>query len=132
MKFVTLLLLMLGQCAYAANWTLVGDNGIGAFYIDKASTAPSNGVLQTQTLLNWSEPHPLLGNDQKYYTSEIATTYLDCHDKSMAFGSRTMYAGANGTGNIMFSIELKFGELQLRNFLAGSTGARLMQFVCSK
>ncbi len=130
MKFAALVLLTVSSLASAAEWTALGENDFGAFYVDKATVIEAQGLIQVHTLLNWVEPHPLTGNDEKYYMSEIAQTYLDCKNRELAFGSRTMYADLNGKGRVIFTIALALNDVRLRAFSTGSTGEHLMKFVC--
>lgn len=137
MKTGSLIILSIGLWlsvvqAHAANWTPLGENDAGAFFIDKASITGSGGMLQVATLLNWTEPHPLFGNNKKFYSSEVANTFLDCSAREMAFGSRTMYADANGKGRVVLAIELSENEVRLRKPAAGSTGDYLQRIVCAK
>jgi hypothetical protein len=130
MKFVFLALLTVSSFASAATWSALGENDFGAFYVDKATVTHASGLTLVQTLLNWVEPHPLPGDEDKYYLSEVAQTYLDCKNRELAFGSRTMYADADGTGPTVFSIALALNDIRLRAFSAGSTGEYLMKAVC--
>src|ERR1700693_2590119 len=106
MKFLVLALLTVSSLANAAQWTPLGENNFGAFYVDKASITQSQDLIQVDTLLNWVEPHTLLGNDTKTYQSEVALAYLNCKNSELAFGSRTMYADSNGMGHVVFNIDL--------------------------
>ena len=132
MKFVALALLTVSSLANAAQWTPLGENDLGTFYVDKASITQSQDLIQVDTLLNWAEPHPLPGNDTKNYQSEVALAYLDCKNSELAFGSRTMYADADGMGRVVFNIELTLNDVRLRAFSAGSTGEQLMKSICPK
>jgi hypothetical protein len=132
MKFVVLALLMLSPLANAAQWTPLGENDFGAFYVDKATITQSDDLIQVDTLLNWVEPHPLPGNDTKTYQSEVALAYLDCKNNELAFGSRTMYTDTNGMGHVVFNIDLTLNDVRLRASSAGSTGEQLIKSVCPK
>lgn len=132
MKFVALALLTVSSLANAAQWTPLGENDLGTFYVDKASITQSQDLIQVDTLLNWAEPHPLPGNDTKNYQSEVALAYLDCKNSELAFGSRTMYADSGGMGRVVFNIELTLNDVRLRAFSAGSTGEQLMKSICPK
>ena len=105
MKFLVLALLTVSSLANAAQWTPLGENNFGAFYVDKASITQSQDLIQVDTLLNWVEPHTLLGNDTKTYQSEVALAYLNCKNSELAFGSRTMYADSNGMGHVVFHVK---------------------------
>jgi hypothetical protein len=129
MKFIVLVLLMVSSVAEAAEWTALGENDFGAFYVDKATIVQARGLIKVDTLLNWVEPHLVTGTEKKYH-SEIAQTYLDCKNRQLAFGSRTMYADTDGMGNVVFSIALALNDIRLRAFAAGSTGEYLVKFVC--
>jgi hypothetical protein len=130
MKFIVLVLLMVSSLANAAEWTALGENDFGAFYVDKATIVQAQGLTKVDTLLNWVEPHLVTGTEKKYYHSEIAQTYLDCKNRQLAFGSRTMYADTDGMGNVVFSIALALNDIRLRAFAADSTGEYLVKFVC--
>jgi hypothetical protein len=132
MKFVVIALLTVSSVANAAQWSALGENDFGAFYVDKATVAQTQGLIQVDTLLNWVDPHPLPGNDTKTYQSEVALAYLDCKNSELAFGSRTMYADSDGMGKVVFNIELSLNDVRLRAFSAGSTGEQLMKSVCPK
>ncbi|RXZ38360.1 hypothetical protein D9O50_02125 [Oxalobacteraceae bacterium CAVE-383] len=132
MKFLFFVLLSVSSIANAAQWSALGENDFGAFYVDKATIAPVQGLIQVDTLLNWVEPHPLPGNDAKTYMSEVALAYLDCKNSELAFGSRKLYEDADGMGHVVFSIALALGDVRLRAFSAGSTGEQLMKAVCPK
>jgi hypothetical protein len=119
-----------GMAANAAQWTPLGENDFGSFYVDKDSVSRSGDVIQVDTLLNWLDPHLLPGTDDKFYQSEVARTYLDCKDSEFAFGSRTMYAGDGARGRVIFNVVLTLNDIQLRAISGGSTGERLMRFFC--
>ncbi len=131
MKFAALALLLVSNQAFCAQWSLLGDNDIGTFFVDKASVERTRGVLQANILLNWSEPHALLGHDQ-FYASEVSIAYLDCDGKRIGFGSRTMYAKSDAQGAVMFSPYLGYSEVKLQNTVPGSTGALMIKTVCEK
>lgn len=134
MRFLLLALLSVCSLANAAQWSALGENDFGAFYVDKATLVPVPGqasLLQVDTLLNWVEPHPLPGNDKKNYSSEVALAYLDCKRNQLAFGSRTLYDDTDGMGHVVFSIALALSEVRLRAFSPGSTGEQLMKAVCA-
>ncbi|HEY4319499.1 MAG TPA: surface-adhesin E family protein [Herbaspirillum sp.] len=132
MKFLFVALLTASSIANAAQWSALGENDYGAFYVDKATIAPVQGLIQVDTLLNWVEPHPLPGNDAKTYMSEVALAYLDCKKSELAFGSRTLYEDSDGMGHVVFTIALALNDVRLRAFSAGSTGEQLMKAVCAK
>jgi hypothetical protein len=132
MKFLFFALLSVSSIANAAQWSALGENDFGAFYVDKATIAPIQGLIQVDTLLNWVEPHPLPGNVDKTYLSEVALAYLDCKNSELAFGSRTLYADSDGMGRVVFNIALTLSDVRLRVFSAGSTGEQLMKAVCPK
>jgi hypothetical protein len=132
MKFLFVALLFVSSIANAAQWSALGENDFGAFYVDKATIAPIQGLIQVDTLLNWVDPHPLPGNDEKTYMSEVALAYLDCKNNELAFGSRTLYADSDGMGRVVFTIALALSDVRLRASAAGSTGEQLMKAVCSK
>jgi hypothetical protein len=132
MKFWVLALLAMRSAADAAQWTPLGENDFGAFYVDKATIVRVQNLVEVDTLLNWVEPHPLPGNDAKNYLSEVALAYLDCKNKSLAFGSRTLYEDSDGAGHVVFNIQLALNDVRLRPFSAGSTGEQLMKSICAK
>jgi hypothetical protein len=132
MKFLFFALLSVSSIANAAQWSALGENDFGAFYVDRATIASVQGLIQVDTLLNWVEPHPLPGNVDKTYLSEVALAYLDCKNSELAFGSRTLYADSDGMGRVVFNIALAFSDVRLRAFSAGSTGEQLMKAVCPK
>jgi hypothetical protein len=132
MKFLFVALLFVSSIANAAKWSALGENDFGAFYVDKATIAPIQGLVQVDTLLNWVEPHPLPGNDTKTYKSEVALAYLDCKNNELAFGSRTLYDDSDGMGRVVFTIALALSDVRLRAFSSGSTGEQLMKAVCAK
>ena len=132
MKFAIFALLAVSSLANAAQWTALGENDFGAFYVDKSTVTQANGLLQVDTLLNWVDPHPLPGDDSKTYLSEVALAYLDCKNSELAFGRRTMYADSDGMGHTVFNIDLALNDVRLRAFSAGSTGEQLMKSICPK
>ncbi|MDB5777468.1 MAG: hypothetical protein JWP38_3601 [Herbaspirillum sp.] len=136
MKVFVFALLLFGStfcmAANAAQWTPLGENDFGSFYVDKDSVSRSGDLIEVDTLLNWVDPHLLPGTDDKFYQSEVARTYLNCEDSEFAFGSRTMYAADGARGRVIFNVVLAFNDIQLRAISNGSTGERLMQFFCSK
>jgi hypothetical protein len=130
MKRLVLALLTVSTVAYAAKWSVLGENDFGTFYVDKATIAPMQGMVQVDTLLNWVEPHSLPGNVDKTYQSEVALAYLDCSKKELAFGSRKLYADSDGMGAVVFNIDLGLTDVRLRGASAGSTGEQLLKSVC--
>lgn len=135
MKYAALVLstaLLNMPAAQAAEWSLLGDNDIGTFFVEKASIISTRGVLQAKILLNWNQPQELLGHGDKYYTSEISTAYLDCDKRKIGFGSRTMYDKADGRGKVLFSPYLAYSEVKLQDTLPGSTGEQMVKLVCNK
>ena len=131
MRFVVLALLLASNQAFAAQWSLIGNNDFGSFYVDKTSSATSGGILQANVLLNWAEPQPLQGHD-KYYSSEVSIAYLDCEGKRIGFGSRTMYPKSDAQGGALFSPYLAFRDVKLQDTVAGSTGAQMIKAICGK
>jgi hypothetical protein len=131
MKFAVLTLLLVSNQALCAQWSVLGDNDFGTFFVDKASITRSRGILQAKVLLNWARPQPLLGHDT-YYASEISNAYLDCDDQRIGFGSRTMYSKADAQGKALFSPYLAYSEVKMQNAVAGSTGAQMIKAICDK
>ena len=130
MRFAVLALLLVSNQVFAAQWSLLGDNDLGTFFVDKSSVTRNRGVLQANVLLNWSRPQMLQGHG-KYYLSEISVAYLDCDDKQIGFGSRTMYAKPDAQGGALFSPYLAYGDVKLQDTVPGSTGAQMIKAICS-
>jgi len=131
MRFAVLALLLVANQVLAAQWTPLGDNDYGAFFVDKTSITRSRGILQASVLLNWSQPQVLLGHD-KYYSSEVSVAYLDCEGKRIGFGSRTMYSKTDAQGIALFSPYLAYSEVKLQDTVPGSTGAQMIKAICDK
>jgi len=131
MRFAVLALLLASNLALAAQWSLLGNNDIGTFFVDKSSISHTRGVLQANVLLNWSEPQVLLGHD-KMYSSEISIAYLDCDGKRIGFGSRTMYPKIDAQGGALFSPYLAYGDVKLQDTVPGSTGAQMIKAICTQ
>jgi len=130
MKFAVLALLLVSNQVLAAQWSLLGDNDFGTFYVDKSSIERGRSVMQANILLNWNKPQVLQGHD-KYYVSEVSIAYLDCDDKRIGFGSRTMYPKADAQGPALFSPYLAYSEVKLQNTVPGSTGAQMIKVICN-
>lgn len=131
MKFVVLGLLLVSNQVFAAQWSLLGDNDFGSFFVDKSSITRTRGVLQANILLNWTQPQVLQGHG-KYYASEVSIAYLDCEDKRIGFGSRTMYPKLNAEGAPLFSPYLAYSEVKLQDTVPGSTGAQMIKAICTR
>ena len=131
MKFVVLALLLASDQAFAAQWSLLGDNGIGAFYVDKGSISRNRGILQANVLLNWTQPQALQGRDTTYL-SEVSVAYLDCDGKRIGFGSRTMYPKIDAQGGALLSPYLAYADVILQHTVPGSTGAQMIKAICDK
>lgn len=129
MKFAVLALLLVSNQVFAAQWSLLGDNDFGSFFVDKASINRGRSILQVNVLLNWAKPQALQGHD-KFYSSEISIAYLDCEDKRIGFGSRTMYPKLDAQGAALFSPYLSYNEVRLQNTVPGSTGAQMVKAIC--
>ncbi|BEV14576.1 transcriptional regulator [Herbaspirillum sp. DW155] len=116
-----------------AQWQPLGENNIGSFFIDKSSITTTRGVRQAQILLNWNRPQLLMGQGSKiYYLSEVSTAYFDCSSRQLGFGSRKMYAQADGKGQLLLSPQLAYADVKLQDPIPGSTGERAMEAVCGK
>jgi hypothetical protein len=129
MKFAVLALLLVSNQAFSAQWSLLGNNDFGSFFVDKASIERGRNILQANILLNWAQPQVLIGHE-KYYSSEISVVYLDCDGKRIGFGSRTMYPQADAKGKALFSPYLAYSEVKLQNTVPGSTGAQMIKAIC--
>lgn len=129
MKFAVLALLLVSNQVLAAQWSLLGNNDFGSFFVDKSSIERGRSILQVNILLNWSKPQVLQGHD-KYYSSEVSVAYLDCEDKKIGFGSRTMYPKIDAQGPALFSPYLAYGQVRLQDTLPGSTGAQMVKALC--
>lgn len=129
MRCAVLLLLLVTTQAFAAKWSLLGDNDFGAFFVDRASIEHGRSILQANVLLNWVKPQVLQGHD-KYYSSEVSIAYLDCENKRIGFGSRTMYPKPDAQGTALFSPYLAYSEVKLQDSVPGSTGAQLVKRIC--
>lgn len=116
-----------------AEWQPLGENNIGSFFIDKSSIATTRGVRQAQILLNWNRPQLLMGQGSKtYYLSEVSTAYFDCSSRQLGFGSRKMYAQADGKGQLLLAPQLAYSDVKLQDPIPGSTGERAIEAVCGK
>jgi hypothetical protein len=129
MKFAVLALLLVSNQVFAAQWSLLGDNDLGTFFVDKSSIERGRSILQANILLNWTKPQVLQGHG-KYYSSEVSIAYIDCNDKRIGFGSRTMYAKADAQGGALFSPYLSYGDTRLQDAVPGSTGAQMIKIIC--
>ncbi len=116
-----------------AEWLPLGENSIGSFFIDKSSIVTTRSVRQAQILLNWNRPQLLMGQGSKtYYLSEISTAYFDCSNRQLGFGSRKMYAQADGRGQLLLAPQLAYSDVKLQDPIPGSTGERAIEAVCGK
>lgn len=116
-----------------AEWSPLGDNTIGSFFVDKNSIVVTRSIRQAQILLNWSRPQLLMGQGSKtYYTSEISTAYFDCNNRQLGFGSRKMYAQPDGKGTLLLAPQLAYSDVKLQDPIPGSTGERAIEAVCGK
>ncbi|MFJ3045530.1 surface-adhesin E family protein [Herbaspirillum chlorophenolicum] len=116
-----------------AEWSPLGDNNIGSFFVDKNSIVSTRSIRQAQILLNWSRPQLLMGQGSKtYYTSEISTAYFDCSNHQLGFGSRKMYAQPDGKGTLLLAPQLAYSDVKLQDPIPGSTGERAIDAVCGK
>lgn len=129
MRFAALMLLLVSTQSFAAQWSLLGDNDFGAFFVDKSSISRGRSILQANVLLNWAKPQVLQGHD-KYYSSEVSIAYLDCDNKRIGFGSRTMYPKSDAQGGALFSPYLAYSEVKLQDSVPGSTGAQMVKLIC--
>ncbi|MCI1013520.1 hypothetical protein HWE04_06635 [Herbaspirillum sp. C7C2] len=129
-----LALLLAATCLPArAEWSPLGENTIGSFFIDKSSIVVTRSVRQAQILLNWSRPQLLMGQGSKtYYLSEVSTAYFDCTSRQLGFGSRKMYAQADGKGQMLLAPQLAYSDVKLQDPIPGSTGERAIEAVCGK
>ena len=135
-KFAVLALLLVANQGFAAQWSLLGDNDYGSFSVDKNSIERIGGILsrnilQANILLNWVDPQILQGHDT-YYLSEVSIAYLDCENKKIGFGSRTMYSKNDAKGTVLFSPYLGFASVKLQETVPGSTGAQMIKAICAK
>lgn len=116
-----------------AEWMPLGENNIGSFFIDKSSIVTTRSVRQAQILLNWNRPQLLMGQGSKtYYLSEISSAYFDCSARQLGFGSRKMYAQADGKGQLLLAPQLAYSDVKLQDPIPGSTGERAIEAVCGK
>lgn len=116
-----------------ADWSPLGDNTIGSFFVDKNSIVATRSIRQAQILLNWSRPQLLMGQGSKtYYTSEISTAYFDCNNRQLGFGSRKMYSQPDGKGQLLLAPQLAYSDVKLQDPIPGSTGERAIEAVCGK
>ncbi|TWC67532.1 hypothetical protein FB597_104348 [Herbaspirillum sp. SJZ099] len=116
-----------------AEWSPLGDNNIGSFFVDKNSIVATRSIRQAQILLNWNRPQLLMGQGSKtYYTSEISTAYFDCNNRQLGFGSRKMYAQPDGQGTLLLAPQLSYADVRLQDPIPGSTGERAIDAVCGK
>jgi len=129
MKFAVLALLLVSNQVFAAQWSLLGNNDFGTFFVDKASISRGRSILQVNILLNWTKPQILQGHDT-FYSSEVSIAYLDCEDKKIGFGSRTMYPKIDAQGPALFSPYLAYAQVRLQDTLPGSTGAQMVKAIC--
>ncbi|WP_034299009.1 surface-adhesin E family protein [Herbaspirillum sp. RV1423] len=130
MKFAVLALLLVSNQVVAAQWSLLGDNDFGTFFVDKSSIERGRSILQANILLNWTKPQVLQGHE-KYYSSEVSVAYLDCENKRIGFGSRSMYPKLDAQGGALFSPYLAFSEVRLQDTVPGSTGAQMIKSICN-
>ncbi|MFZ1180728.1 MAG: surface-adhesin E family protein [Herbaspirillum sp.] len=135
MKFAALTLLLMSNQVFAAQWTLLGDNGLGTFFVDKSSIRRSHsilraGITQANILLNWNQPQLLQGGLGTHYASEVSIAYLDCKKKRIGFGSRTMYPRPNAQGEALLSPSLDYSNVKLQDVEADSTGAQMLKVIC--
>lgn len=131
MKFAALLLLLMSNQVFAAQWILLGDNGLGSFFVNGSSIRRSHNILQADLLLNWNKPQVLPGGQGKYYSSETSIAYLDCEKKRIGFGSRTMYPKPNAQGEALLSPSLSYTDVKLQNVEVDSTGAQVLKAICA-
>jgi hypothetical protein len=136
MKFAALTLLLISNQVFATQWSLLGDNGLGTFFVDKSSIRRSHSILrasitQANILLNWNEPKLLQGGLGTYYASEVSIAYLDCEKKRIGFGSRTMYSKPNAQGEVLLSPSLDYSNVKLQDVEADSTGAQMLKAICA-
>lgn len=116
-----------------AEWSPLGDNNIGSFFVDKNSIVVTRSVRQAQILLNWNRPQLLMGQGSKtFYASEISTAYFDCNNYQLGFGSRKMYAQPDGKGALLLAPQLAYSDVKLQDPIPGSTGERAIEAVCGK
>jgi hypothetical protein len=117
-----------------ADWSPLGDNTIGSFFVDKSSIVVSRSIRQAQILLNWNRPQPLMGGQdtKTYYSSEISTAYFDCTNRQLGFGSRKMYSQPDGKGQLLLAPQLAYSDVKLQDPIPGSTGERAIEAVCGK
>ncbi|MFJ3058092.1 surface-adhesin E family protein [Herbaspirillum sp. NPDC087042] len=126
--------LLAATCVPAhAEWSPLGDNSIGSFFVDKDSVVVTRNIRQAQILLNWNRPQLLMGQGSKtYYLSEVSTAYFDCSNRQLGFGSRKMYAQADGRGQLLLAPQLAYADVKLQDPIPGSTGERAIEAVCGK
>ena len=131
---ILLATVLVATCVEAhAEWSPLGDNGIGSFFVDKDSVVITRNIRQAQILLNWHRPQLLMGQGSKtYYLSEVSTAYFDCSNRQLGFGSRKMYAQADGRGQLLLAPQLAYADVKLQDPIPGSTGERAMEAVCGK
>ncbi|MFL9923335.1 hypothetical protein PQR62_03595 [Herbaspirillum lusitanum] len=130
---LALLPLALVTLSAHAEWSPLGDNNIGSFFVDKNSIVSTRGIRQAQILLNWSRPQLLMGPGSKiYYLSEVSTAYFDCDSRQLGFGSRKMYSQANAKGEVLLAPQLSYSDVRLQDQVPGSTGERAINAVCGK
>ncbi|WP_245200202.1 surface-adhesin E family protein [Herbaspirillum sp. LeCh32-8] len=127
----------LALCCVAASahaeWSPLGDNTIGSFFVDKNSIVVTRSIRQAQILLNWTRPQLLMGQGSKtYYSSEVSTAYFDCNNRQLGFGSRKMYAQPDGKGQLLLAPQLAYADVKLQDPIPGSTGERAIEAVCGK
>ncbi|MBP0597865.1 hypothetical protein J8I26_07125 [Herbaspirillum sp. LeCh32-8] len=132
-RMATALALCCVAASAHAEWSPLGDNTIGSFFVDKNSIVVTRSIRQAQILLNWTRPQLLMGQGSKtYYSSEVSTAYFDCNNRQLGFGSRKMYAQPDGKGQLLLAPQLAYADVKLQDPIPGSTGERAIEAVCGK
>jgi hypothetical protein len=58
-----------------------------------------------------------------YYLSEVSTAYFDCSNRQLGFGSRKMYAQADGRGQLLLAPQLAYADVKLQDPIPAPRGA---------
>jgi len=103
-------LLLLATTAFAAEWSLVAQEGNESVFVDRTSIYSVGDLKKARVLRSFSQVQTI-GDEAFPHKSEILLYAVRCEDRSLGFEQWTMTTGEIGTGATVWTGEIDKASL---------------------
>ncbi|MDB5821310.1 MAG: hypothetical protein JWR21_14 [Herminiimonas sp.] len=120
--------------AEASDWHTIGSSNGVEFSVDLSRIGPSGPYMKAWSKRIFSTPQPYRSgeNGHRYYRQMLALDFFDCKEGTSAVVSLTAYERPDGTGKVLYSVEVPPEKRQFVNLVPETFTEATAKVACAK